>query len=80
VDDQPWHALPAQVAEVLRPVLADVADEMIAAVATVPAYARPIEGPFGLGVKAGVEEALRHFVAEIEAGGRVSGADSVCAH
>jgi hypothetical protein len=75
VDDQPWHALPAQVAEVLRPVLADVADEVIAAVGTVPAYARPIEGPFGLGVKAGVEEALRHFVAEIEAGGRVSGSD-----
>jgi hypothetical protein len=75
VDDQPWHALPAQVAEVLRPVLADVADEMIAAVGTVPAYARPIEGPFGLGVKAGVEEALRHFVAEIQAGGRVSGSD-----
>src|ERR1700716_916682 len=69
--DQPWHQLPTEVASVLRPVLAEAAEEMIAAVGTVPAYARPIEGPFGLGVKAGVEEALRQFVAEIEAGGRV---------
>lgn len=68
---QPWHELPPDVARVLRPALADVADEMIAAVATVPAYARPIDGPFGDGVRAGVQEALRHFVAEVEAGGRV---------
>lgn len=59
----------------LRPVLAEAANEMIAAVGEVPAYARPIEGPFGQGVKAGVEEALRHFVAEIEAGGRVQRAE-----
>jgi hypothetical protein len=69
--DQPWHELPPQVARVLRPALGTVADEMIAAVGTVPAYARPMEGPFGEGVRAGVGEALRHFVAEIEAGGRV---------
>jgi hypothetical protein len=75
VPDQPWHELPPQVAAVLRPVLEDAADEMIAAVGTVPAYARPIEGPFGLGVKAGVHQALRHFVAEIEAGGRVPRAE-----
>jgi hypothetical protein len=72
---QPWHELPPEVASVLRPVLEDAADEMIAAVGTVPAYARPIEGPFGLGVKAGVHQALRHFVAEIEAGGRVPRAE-----
>src|SRR3981081_840748 len=69
--DQPWHELPPQVARVLRPALGTVPDEMIAAVGTVPAYARPMEGPFGEGVRAGVGEALRHFVAEIEAGGRV---------
>src|ERR1700757_2003206 len=69
--DQPWHELPPEVAEVLRPALADVADEMIDAVRSVPAYSRPLEGPFGIGVRAGVEEALRHFVAEIEAQGRV---------
>ncbi|MGI8903453.1 MAG: PucR family transcriptional regulator [Solirubrobacteraceae bacterium] len=69
--EQPWHELPSSIAGVLRPVLADVADEMIEAVRTVPAYARPLEGPFGAGIRAGVQEALRHFLAEIEAGGPV---------
>jgi hypothetical protein len=73
--DQPWHELPPEVARVLRPALATVADEIIAAVATVPAYSRPIDGPFGDGVRAGVREALRHFIAEIEAGGRVPRAE-----
>ncbi|MGH2872648.1 MAG: PucR family transcriptional regulator, partial [Solirubrobacteraceae bacterium] len=56
----------------LRPALDDVAREMIEAVATVPAYRRPLEGPFGDGIRAGVGEALRHLVAEIEAGGPVA--------
>ncbi len=73
--DQPWHELPAEVAQVLRPVLADLADEIIAAVRTVPAYARPLEGPFGVGIRSGVREALRHFLAEIEAGGPVARSD-----
>jgi hypothetical protein len=73
--DQPWHDLPADVVEVLRPVLAGIADEMIEAVATVPAYARPLEGPFGDGIRAGVEEALGHFLAEVQAGGPVARAD-----
>jgi hypothetical protein len=66
--DQPWHELPPEIASVFRPVLADVADEMIDAVRTIPAYARPIDGAFGEGIRAGVQEALRHFLAEIEAG------------
>jgi PucR C-terminal helix-turn-helix domain len=73
--DQPWHDLPAEVAQVLRPVLADLADEIIDAVRTVPAYARPLEGPFGVGIRSGVREALRHFLAEIEAGGPVARSD-----
>ncbi len=73
--DQPWHELPANVVDVLRPVLTDVADEMILAVATVPAYSRPLEGPFGEGIRAGVQEALRHFLAEVQAGGTVARAD-----
>ncbi len=67
--DQPWHELPAEIAGVLRPALDDVATEMMEAVRTVPAYARPLDGPFGDGIRAGVQEALRHFLAEIEAGG-----------
>jgi len=70
--EQPWHELPSSVAEVLRPALDDVAREMIEAVATVPAYSRPLEGPFGDGIRAGVGEALRHLLAEIEAGGPVA--------
>jgi hypothetical protein len=66
--DQPWHELPPEIAAVFRPVLADVADEMIDAVRTIPAYARPIDGAFGEGIRAGVQEALRHLLAEIEAG------------
>jgi PucR C-terminal helix-turn-helix domain len=73
--DAPWHELPPEIAEVLRPVLADVADEIIEAVRTVPAYARPMEGEFAVGIRAGVQEALRHFLAEIEAGGPVGRPD-----
>jgi PucR C-terminal helix-turn-helix domain len=73
--DQPWHELPHEIAGVFRPVLADVADEMIEAVRSVPAYSRPIDGAFGEGVRGGVEEALRHFLAEIEAGKTVPRAD-----
>jgi hypothetical protein len=75
MDAQPWHELPPEIAHVLRPVLADVADEMIDAVRTVPAYQRPLEGPFGAGIRAGVEEALKNFLAEIEAGGPVARPD-----
>jgi len=63
------------IAEVLRPVLPDVTDEIIAAVRTVPAYQRPLEGRFGAGIRAGVQEALNHFLAEIEASGPVARPD-----
>jgi hypothetical protein len=53
----------------------EVAEEIIQAVATVPAYARPMEGPFGDGVRGGVQEALRHFLAEIEVSGPVERSD-----
>jgi PucR C-terminal helix-turn-helix domain len=73
--DQPWHELPPEIVLVLRPVLADVANEMIEAVRTVPAYARPIDGEFGAGVRAGVQQALRHFLVEVEAGRSVARPD-----
>src|SRR3984957_12103928 len=75
MSDQPWHELPAEIAHVLRPALNDVATEMMDAVRTVPAYSRPLEGPFGDGIRAGVQEALRHLLAEIEAGGPVDRLD-----
>jgi hypothetical protein len=72
---QPWHELPADVAAVLRPLLPELVDEIIEAVGTVPAYARPLEGDFGVGVRAGVQQALTHLVAEIEASGPVPRSD-----
>ncbi|HYV16383.1 MAG TPA: helix-turn-helix domain-containing protein [Conexibacter sp.] len=69
---RPWHELPPAVATVLRPELKGVARETIAAIRVeVPAYARPLEGPFGRGLVAGVEEAMRQFLDGIETGGRV---------
>jgi PucR C-terminal helix-turn-helix domain len=69
--DQPWHELPPAIVGVLRPILGEVTDEMIEAVRTIPAYGRPLEGAFGAGIRAGVREALTHFLAEVEAGGPV---------
>src|SRR5690349_5608861 len=72
---QPWHSLPPEIAGVLRPVIPDVAGEVIEAVRTIPAYSRPVDGPFGDGLRAGVQEAFRHFLAEIDAGGTVPRSD-----
>jgi hypothetical protein len=55
---QRWHQLPPELVQVFRPRLPELADAIIEAVRTVPAYSRPLESPFGLGVRAGVEEAL----------------------
>src|SRR5947209_12113626 len=74
--EQPWHELPPEVARIVRPRLSQLADEVIDAVRNaVPAYSRPIEGSFGAGLRAGVEEAIRHFLAEIEASGPVERTD-----
>ncbi|MDW5594341.1 helix-turn-helix domain-containing protein [Conexibacter stalactiti] len=69
---RPWHELPPGVVDVLRPELPGVAREIIDAVRVeVPPYARGLTGPFGRGLVAGVEQALRQFVDGIEAGGRM---------
>lgn len=76
VDDHPWYDLDPAIVAVLRPVLDETAQEMIEAViASVPAYSRPIEGDFGVGIVAGVQAALSHLLAEIEAGGPVGRPD-----
>ncbi len=55
--------LPSELAEVLRPGLPGLAEEVIAAIGhEVPEYARPLEGPFGEGLRMGVERALGRFV------------------
>ena len=64
---EPWTALPPQVAAALRPGIPSLSLEIIDAIgAEVPAYARPLEGAFGAGVRVGVEQALTQFVDLIE--------------
>ena len=63
---EPWRGLSDRVAAALEPELDVVAAETLAAIAReVPEYARPLEGSFGRGIRTGVEEALRQFVALI---------------
>ncbi|HEX2232220.1 MAG TPA: hypothetical protein VHG69_02530, partial [Thermoleophilaceae bacterium] len=65
--DRPWELLPPEVARIMRPELPGLADEIIAAIGrAVPDYARPLEGPFGEGLRVGVMEALRQFVEMVE--------------
>jgi PucR C-terminal helix-turn-helix domain len=55
--------LPPELAGALRPVLPDLAEAIITAIAReVPPYAQPLEGPFGRALRAGVEQALERFV------------------
>jgi hypothetical protein len=63
IDDRPWAALPPETADALRPELPQIAAEAIEAIShAVPDYARPLEGPFGEGLRGGVEQAMRRFV------------------
>jgi PucR C-terminal helix-turn-helix domain len=58
-----FAAVPPGAADVLRPVLPGLADEMIAAISLeVPDYARAMEGTFGQLVRMGVEVALNRFM------------------
>ena len=76
IDDYPWYQLDPGIVAVLRPVLDETAQEMIeAVVGSVPAYARPLEGDFGVGIVAGVSAALSHLLAEIEESGPVGRPD-----
>ena len=58
-----FAAVPPEAADVLRPALPGLADEMIAAISLeVPDYARAMEGTFGQLVRIGVEVALNRFI------------------
>jgi hypothetical protein len=63
---EPWRALPKHIADVIEPELDAVIEEILTTIAReVPEYARPLEGRFGRGIRTGVGEALRQFVALI---------------
>jgi hypothetical protein len=58
-----FATVPPEAADVLRPVLPGLADEIIAAIAEdVPDYARAMSGTFGQMVRLGVEVALTRFI------------------
>lgn len=58
--------MPPLVADLIEPELDAVTAEILATIARqVPEYARPLEGSFGRGIRTGVGEALRQFVALI---------------
>src|SRR5690348_7234122 len=62
----PTAALPRKLADILRPELASLAAEIVDEIrATIPAYARPLDGPYGKSIRAGVEYAITLFVAQI---------------
>lgn len=66
LDSEPWRALPPELADVFAPELEAVTEEILATIGReVPEYARPLEGRFGEGVRTGVTEALRQFLALI---------------
>jgi PucR C-terminal helix-turn-helix domain len=70
VAEHPWEELPPEVADVLRPELPGLADEIVAELSRgVPDYARPLEGPFGQALRTGVEEALGRFTTIVESPG-----------
>jgi hypothetical protein len=67
VPTHPWEDLPPEVANVLRPELPALADEIVDELSHgVPDYARPLEGPFGKALRSGVEEALGRFTTMVE--------------
>ncbi len=66
LESEPWRGLPASVADAIEPELPAITAEILATIALeVPEYRRPLEGNFGRGLRTGVEEALRQFVALI---------------
>ncbi|HEY3192480.1 MAG TPA: helix-turn-helix domain-containing protein [Solirubrobacterales bacterium] len=75
---EPWHGLPASLADAIEPELPEATEEILATIAReVPEYARPLEGAFGVAIRTGVSEALRQFVALIRdpGAGREPGRD-----
>ena len=66
VEFQLDNALPRPLAEVLRPELASLATEIVDEIrAKIPNYARPLDGPYGKSIQAGVHYALTLFIEQI---------------
>lgn len=60
------YALPKPLADVLRPEFAAVAADIVDEIrAKIPNYARPLDGPYGKSIRAGVQHALTLFIDQI---------------
>lgn len=58
--------LPRALVEMFRPELASLADEIVDEIrSTIPEYARPLDGPYGKSIRAGVHYAIGLFVEQI---------------
>ncbi|MGI5166510.1 helix-turn-helix domain-containing protein [Spirillospora sp. CA-253888] len=71
---QPAHPLPRRLAQVMRPELPGLTDEIVNEIRrAIPEYARPVDGPYGQVLRAAVRTALGAFVDRIAAGGPLPG-------
>jgi PucR C-terminal helix-turn-helix domain len=69
--DAPWEGLPPDLADALRPALAGLADEIVAAVGSgVSAYRGQLRGRYGRNIRAGVDQALAGFLELVASGER----------
>lgn len=58
--------LPKRLADILRPELASLAAEIVDEIrAKIPNYARPLDGPYGKSIRAGVQHATSLFIEQI---------------
>jgi DNA-binding CsgD family transcriptional regulator len=63
---QPWVDIPQELAEMIRPHLDEVADDMIQEIqARVREYSRPGDGPYSATLRLAVERVLQYFVDRI---------------
>jgi hypothetical protein len=59
-------ALPRRLADLFRPELASLAGEIVDDIrSAIPSYARPLDGPYGKSIRAGVQHAIGLFVDQI---------------
>jgi PucR C-terminal helix-turn-helix domain len=65
-DAPPWAALPRDVSRAMEPHLSEIVEAIIEVIQRdVTAYARPLEGDFGVAVRSGVEVALSRLLLEL---------------
>ncbi|MGH2868335.1 MAG: PucR family transcriptional regulator [Solirubrobacteraceae bacterium] len=76
---EPWRAepLPAETVTAVRAELGRLVDTIIAAVrAESPVYGEVLTAPEGMGIRLGIEQAIRAFLDAVESGRRVGGFES----